>query len=133
LNKLRELITAEIARRDNSVNMQPAFVFTIRDRPGAMTDVAAAVAAIVEQTDGDGNTPPVCVTRAIGEQVGDALDRKFPKRMIISHPITSPSDSMRERGKLVNEPQVAVGRDADAAVRAADRAAARLAEMRGSD
>jgi hypothetical protein len=114
LNKLRELITAEISRRESGIDMQPAFCFVVHDRPGAMTDTATAVASIIEQTEGDGSTPPVCVTRSIGAQVADALQAKFPKRLIISSPIVGPSDSMRERGRLVNEPQVEPGRDHDA-------------------
>jgi hypothetical protein len=129
LTKLRELIAAEIARRDNSINMQPAFVFVIHDRPGALSDVEAAVEAIIEQHERDDNRPMVCVTRAIADQVADALERKFPKRTIICHPITSPSDSMRKRGLLKPEPNVGPGRDRDATTRAADR----ISALRGSD
>jgi hypothetical protein len=126
LSTIRSLIAAEIARRDNSIDMMPAFTFMINDRPGALTDTATAVTAIIEQTEKGDNSPMVCVARAIGNQVADALERKFPRRTIVSSPIVGPSDSMRERGKLCNEPQLEVGRDHDAVGRAADR----LAEMR---
>jgi hypothetical protein len=128
LNKLRELIAAEIAKRDNSINMQPALVFEIHDRPNALTDTATAVAAIVEHAERDDNSPMVCVAHAIGDQVTDALERKFPKRMIICQPIVGPNDAERARGRLPINPEVQPDRNAEAI----DRAAERMEKIRGN-
>jgi hypothetical protein len=131
LSTLRQLIADEIAKRDNSENMQPAFVLAVCDGPGAMTDTATAVTAIIEQTERNDASAMVRVARAIGEQVGDALEKKFPRRTIISHPIIAPGQSLRERGQLDERPELEPGRDHDALDRALDRSAERVARIRG--
>jgi alkanesulfonate monooxygenase SsuD/methylene tetrahydromethanopterin reductase-like flavin-dependent oxidoreductase (luciferase family) len=128
LNKLRELIAAEIAKRDDSINMQPALVFVIHDKPGALTDAAAAIAAIVEHAERDDSSPMVCVARSIGDQVADALERKFPKRMIISQPVVGPNDAQRARGRLPIDTDL----QPDRAAEAVDRAAERMERIRGN-
>jgi hypothetical protein len=125
MSRLRDLIANEIARRDNSVSMLLALCFVISNKPGAITDTATAVAAIIEHAE-ESKGDLVSVARAIGEQVADALERKFPKRTIISSPITSPGQSQRERGRLVEQPELDPVRIAEAA----DRAAERMERMR---
>jgi hypothetical protein len=80
-------------------------------------DVATAVDAIIEQHEKADNSSMVCVTRSIGERVADALQARFPKRMIMAMPIMAPGESHRERGRLVEQPELEAGRDVDAAGR----------------
>jgi hypothetical protein len=125
LSGLRQLIRDEIAKREDGTNMQPAFCFVVHDRPGALEDTPTAVAAIIEQTEKDDASPVVCVTRAIGEQVADALETKFPRRLIISHPIQAPGQSLRERGRLDERPEPAPSRDEGVLDRVRERVAER--------
>jgi hypothetical protein len=127
MTTLRELVTAEISRRDNSISMLPALVFEIHDKPGALTDVNTAVQAIVEAATVE-SSPMVCVSRSIGDEVADALDRKFPKRMTISQPIVGPNDAQRARGQLPVNPEPQPDRNAEAV----DRAAERMERIRGN-
>jgi hypothetical protein len=106
LNKLRELITAEIARRDNSENMMPAFWFVVHDMPGALTDVDEAVAAIVKAADSEPYGAVMNVSPSIANAVMDALHRDHPRRMTIRQDVVRPGASQRKRGLLVEQPEL---------------------------
>jgi hypothetical protein len=124
LNKLRELIAAEIARRDNSEDMKPGFQFVVYDKhPGVVTDVNTAVQAIIEQANtNEGEL--TYVTRAIQDEVVETLERRFPRRWVLCYPIVTPGESQRERGRLVHD------YDPARAAEAADRVAERIERMR---
>jgi hypothetical protein len=121
---LKEMVECELARRQDNEDLRPAFCFIVHDVPGGLADVDEAVKAIVEVAENDGNWAKVCVTRAIGEAVIDALQAAHPKRCVISHPIVSPGQSQEQLARLDidYEPE----RIADAA----DRAAERISRMR---
>jgi hypothetical protein len=95
------------------------------NRPGALADTGTAVASIIEQTERNDASAMVCVTRAIEGQVVNALEAKFPKRMIISHPIQAPGQSLRERGQLDERPELEPSRDEGALDRVRERASER--------
>jgi hypothetical protein len=126
---LKEMVEREIGRRTDCEDMRPAFWFvTDEEHPRALADVTTAVAAIIERTDGDDQGELVYVTRAIERGVFDALHAAHPRRMIICNQIVSPGQSMRDlpRPDIELEPS----RDHDAAGRAVDHAAKRIAQMR---
>jgi hypothetical protein len=49
LTSVRELVQAEIARREEATSAFLPFCYTVHDAPDAMTDVAAAVAAVMAE------------------------------------------------------------------------------------
>jgi hypothetical protein len=127
LSTLRQLIAAEIAKRDNAEDMKPALHFVTYDKhPAAMTDAKAAVEAIIAEADSEHCRKIIYVTRAIQDEVMQMLERRFPKRLVICQPIVAPGQSLRETAR----PQTDLDLDPVRIADAADRAAERIARLR---
>jgi hypothetical protein len=106
---LLELVEAERARRDNGVDMRPAFVFMIWDRkPRALTDVEEAVRGIAQHAD-EGGREMVCVTTRIAQAVTPKLRAAYRKALdnFTSH--NRSRDVWRPRAKSVRQRHSLVG------------------------
>ena len=134
---LRGMIRNELARRDESGAKWPAFSFVVDDKhPAALADVAAAVKAVVAGADdrAAGQGDRVRITSAVYEAVVDALRAHSPRRDIVVRTIEESGLRFAPRP----EPAEGAGPSSPAAhidepdrADAAERAAARLARMRG--
>ena len=134
---LRGMIRNEIARRDESGAQWPAFSFVVDDKhPAALADVAAAVKAVVAGADdrAAGQGDRVRITSAIHEAVVGALRDAHPRRAIIARTIQESGLRFAPRPELAEgtgPSSVAERIDEPDRADAAERAAARLARMRG--
>jgi hypothetical protein len=109
LPSLKELVERELKRRAEGTDYRPAFWFVSHDKPGALTDVAVAMAAIIERADSDEDGDVVYVSPSIERAVLDKLHAEHPKRMAICNQVVHPDDSMRERGRLLDKPELVPG------------------------
>jgi hypothetical protein len=78
---LQQMVSAELARRENANAVFQPFTFTVCDNPGATTDVTAAVAAIEEElkTRGCERRRAPVVARDIQDAVCEALQAAHPR------------------------------------------------------
>jgi len=124
---LQEMVQRELARRQEGDGQYPCLAFVVYDkRHGALTDVEAAVKAIVEQAEDGGDR--VYIASSIREAVVAALDAKFPKRRILIRTIVG--SAMRDAP--IPEAAEGAGPSSPAArLDAVERARERLAKLRG--
>ena len=103
---LRGMIRNELARRDESGAKWPAFSFVVDDKhPAALTDVAAAVKAVMAGADdrAAGQGDRVRITSAVYEAVVDALRAHSSRRDIVVRTI-------EESGlRFAPRPEIAAG------------------------
>jgi hypothetical protein len=123
LSTLRQLVKAELARRENGAGMWPSLCFVVDDADDAITDIEAAKAAIVARA---GHIDrPVYVAPAISEAVTAALRAAYPRRFIIMKTLVESPHRRAERPMTENYEE-----EVD---RAVARAAERLAALRQKD
>jgi hypothetical protein len=148
---LKDLVQAELARRAEASSTLLPFTYTTHDEPGAMTDVQTAVSAVEEEhaarVRGEMRTAPT-IAAGIAGAVEDALAAAHPKHFarlgrlsIVAHVIVDARTRHAPVPDVVKDagPSSVAGRldDDETEARqhaqedAADRAARRIAAMRG--
>jgi hypothetical protein len=127
---LKELVEREIARRQEGDSTWPTLCFIVDDKnPSALTNVEAAVKAIVEQAEQGNITDRVHITSDVHEAVLAALRAVYPRRLILVRTFADSPMRYAEKPEVAegSAPSVAARIDDDAAARARDR----LAKLRG--
>jgi hypothetical protein len=128
---LRDLVQAELTKREDTDAMRPALRFTIYDgRPDTLTDVAAAVKAVE-----NGDRGVVHVSKAIAASVTAALEAKYPRRLILIDQIVEASTRCapvpQADETAAPSASIETGGPSPSAEDAVQRAAERLVRLRG--
>jgi hypothetical protein len=94
------MVARELARRQEGDGTWPTLCFIVDDKcPGALTNVEAAVKAIVEQAEQGNIAERVSITSNVHEAVLAALRAAYPRRFIL---VRTFADSPSQRGRPPN-------------------------------